>query len=278
MKEKKTRSIKTKLISVILVVVAAIVALLTMVSYLVSKKVLSEYSENLLSSSIENQANQIESWLNENLGAFQIVKKTIEGTKPSDEQLQLMLNQYYNFNANFADGIYIAESDGTLIKATESEKTESEPTKSVWYKEGLARINMGFTSAYTNADGTAVISASGILNDGSGRQRVISADMTLERISIIVNSVIEMKNAQAFLVNTSDEKILAHRNTELISTTLKDAGDDSFLSGVEKRFAERDWDKTEIDGNLTMFHKIMVQTGYWYLIFQIRLFIQRLIR
>ena len=45
-------------------------------------------------------------------------------------------------------------------------------------------MNMAVGSAYQNADGVNVISASGILNDGSDKVRVISADMTLDRIAI----------------------------------------------------------------------------------------------
>lgn len=254
--QKKGLSIKTKLLGIILPVVIVIVALLTMVSYMISKNIITDNSEDLLSSSIENQANEIEAWLNENLAAFQAVKQNIEGTKPSDAQLQNILNQYFGYNANYPDGIYVADAQGNLITAEGSSKTDANPAESVWYREGLTRINMGFTSAYSNEDGTAVVSASGILNDGSGRQRVISADMTLQRISIIVNSLIEMKNAQAFLVSTSNNTILAHRDTSLISTQLSASSGDSFLSGVAQKIEQRDYSDAQIDGSLTVFEKI----------------------
>ena len=44
---------------------------------------------------------------------------------------------------------------------------------------------MAVGSAYKNAEGVNVISASGILNDGTDNIRIISADMTLDRITII---------------------------------------------------------------------------------------------
>lgn len=56
-------------------------------------------------------------------------------------------------------------------------------------------------------------------------------NMTIQRISIIVNSFIEMADAQAFLVNTVDGSILAHRDSQLISTKLSESGD-SFLKSV----------------------------------------------
>lgn len=56
-------------------------------------------------------------------------------------------------------------------------------------------------SAYKNSEGINVISASAMLNDGSDNVRVISADMTLDRITIIVNAFIEMNKAESVLID-----------------------------------------------------------------------------
>ena len=248
-------SIKTKLLGTILPLTIIIVLVLTGISYFISKSIISSYSENLLSSSIENQSNEIEAWLNENLSSFQVAKKTIEQTKPDDVALKQILNGYCGFNDNYPDGLYIADENGTLITADDSSKKDSDPTSSVWYKDGLTRVNMRFTDAYTNEDGDAVISASGILNDGSDTLKVISADLSLDRISIIVNSFIEMDDAQAFLVNPKDGSILAHRDSSMISTRLSDSGD-AFLKDVGAKVADGDYSLTKIDGNMTAFSEI----------------------
>lgn len=248
-------SIKTKLLGTILPLTIFIVLVLTGISYFISKSIISSYSENLLSSSIENQSNEIEAWLNENLSSFQVAKKTIEQTKPDDAALKQILNGYCGFNDNYPDGLYIADENGTLITADDSSKKDSDPASSEWYKDGLTRVNMEFTDAYTNEDGDAVISASGILNDGSDTLKVISADLSLDRISIIVNSFIEMDDAQAFLVNPKDGSILAHRDSSMISTRLSDSGD-AFLKDVGAKVADGDYSLTKIDGNMTAFSEI----------------------
>ena len=248
-------SIKTKLLGTILPLTIIIVLVLTGISYFISKSIISSYSENLLSSSIENQSNEIEAWLNENLSSFQVAKKTIEQTKPDDATLKQILNGYCGFNDNYPDGLYIADENGTLITADDSSKKDSDPTSSEWYTDGLTRVNMRFTDAYTNEDGDAVISASGILNDGSDTLKVISADLSLDRISIIVNSFIEMDDAQAFLVNPKDGSILAHRDSSMISTRLSDSGD-AFLKDVGAKVADGDYSLTKIDGNMTAFSEI----------------------
>lgn len=248
-------SMKAKLLGTILPVIMVMVVLLVGITYFISRNVLSEYCENLLESSIQSQASEIESWLDENLSAFQIVKRTIEGLKPSDKELQDMLDQYYEYNSNFSEGIYIADSSGKLMKAKESPRNEENPTSSVWYTEGLTRVNMEFTNSYTNYNGEVVISASGILYDSSDNIRIISADMTIERIGIIVNSFVEMKNAQTLLVNTKDDTILAHRDSNLISTKINDSSD-PFLKQAGQKIEAEDYDTVEIEKNMTAFMPI----------------------
>lgn len=247
-------SIKTKLLGIILPVVIVIVIVLVGVSYSITKASITRYSTSLLNISVENQGNEIEAWLNENLAAFQSVKHVIETTHPDDAALQQILDGYYGVNANYPDGLYIA-GPGHFMKASESSKSDSDPTQSTWYREGLTRVNMGLTGAYTDSNGNAVISAAGILDDGLGEIRVISADLSLERISIIVNSFIGMDNAQAFLVNRTDNTILAHRDNSLISTALADS-EDEFLRSVGEYISADELDTVEIDKNVTAFAEI----------------------
>lgn len=253
--KKKMRSIKAKLLGTILPVVAVMVLVIATTSYLISKNIITEYSQNLLSSSIANQANEIESWLDENLSAFQTVKQVIERTNPNDAALQQILNSYYQFNDNYPEGLYVAGADGTLMKAEGSDKTENNLLESVWYREGMTRLNMEYTDAYTDESGEAFVSASGILDDDSDVLRVISADLSLERISIIVNSYIEMEDAQAFLVNSKDGTILAHRDNSLISLRLADSGD-AFMRDVGEKLGQHDYRMTEIDNMMTAFTEI----------------------
>lgn len=248
-------SIKVKLLGIILPMVILVMVILVGISYSISKSIIRGYSASLLSSSIENQSNEIQAWLNENLSAFQMAKNIIETTAPDNKELQTILNDYYGENDNCMDGLYIADAKGNMITAEGAERAETNPCESVWFKDGLTRWNMGFTEAYTNAKGEAVISASGILKDGSGVMKVISADLTLERVSIIVNSFIEMEHAQAFLVSSSSGEMLAHRDLSLISTKLSESKD-SFLQQVGKKIEGQNYDLCEIGENMTGFAQI----------------------
>ena len=237
-------------------VVIAIVAVLVLIAYQASAGIIEDYSQNLLESSVSNQSSKIEAWLSENLASFQMAKTTIENLHPDDTQLKAILDGYYNYNDNYPDGLYVSDSNGNLIKADKSTKKESNPVQSTWYKEGLTRVNMAVGSAYKNAEGVNVISASGILNDGTDNIRVISADMTLDRITIIVNSFIDMDNAEAFLVDKNTGVILADREASLISQKLGASGQSEYYQNVAAQFSSNDYDSATIDGNMTVFKEV----------------------
>ena len=256
MKKQRKISIKARLLGSIMPVVIAIVAVLVLIAYQASAGIIEDYSQNLLESSVSNQSSKIEAWLSENLASFQMAKTTIENLHPDDTQLKAILDGYYNYNDNYPDGLYVSDSNGNLIKADKSTKKESNPVQSTWYKEGLTRVNMAVGSAYKNAEGVNVISASGILNDGTDNIRVISADMTLDRITIIVNSFIDMDNAEAFLVDKNTGVILADRESSLISQKLGASGQSEYYQKVAAQFNSDDYDFTTIDGNMTVFKEV----------------------
>lgn len=256
MKKQRKLSIKARLLGSIMPVVIAIVAVLVLIAYQASAGIIEDYSQNLLESSVSNQSSKIEAWLSENLASFQMAKTTIENLHPDDTQLKAILDGYYNYNDNYPDGLYVSDSNGNLIKADKSTKKESNPVQSTWYKEGLTRVNMAVGSAYKNAEGVNVISASGILNDGTDNIRVISADMTLDRITIIVNSFIDMDNAEAFLVDKNTGVILADREASLISQKLGASGQSEYYQNVADQFNSNDYDFATIDGNMTVFKEV----------------------
>ena len=256
MKKQRRLSIKARLLGSIMPVVIAIVAVLVLIAYQASAGIIEDYSQNLLESSVSNQSSKIEAWLSENLASFQMAKTTIENLHPDDTQLKAILDGYYNYNDNYPDGLYVSDSNGNLIKADKSTKKESNPVQSTWYKEGLTRVNMAVGSAYKNAEGVNVISASGILNDGTDNIRVISADMTLDRITIIVNSFIDMDNAEAFLVDKNTGVILADREASLISQKLGASGQREYYQKVANQFNSNDYDSATIDGNMTVFKEV----------------------
>ena len=256
MKKKGNISIKAKLLGIIIPVVIAIILILVFTAYHVSSGIIESYSKNLLESSVNIQASKIEAWLEENLASMQMAKNMIEKLHPDEAQLQTILDASCGYSENYPDGLFLADANGSFLKGTDSKKQEPNPKESMWYQEGMTRVNMAVGSAHQNPDGTNVVSASGLLNDGSDTVRVIAADMTLDRISVIVNSFIEMHDAEAFLVDKDSSVILASRDSDLISKTLGADGQSAFYKDVEKKVSGKSYDFCTLDGNMTVFKEV----------------------
>lgn len=256
MKKKGNISIKAKLLGIIIPVVIAIILILVFTAYHVSSGIIESYSQNLLESSVNSQASKIEAWLEENLASMQMAKTMIEKLHPDETQLQTILDASCGYSENYPDGLFLADANGSFLKGTDSKKQEPNPKESMWYQEGMTRVNMAVGSAHQNPDGTNVVSASGLLNDGSDTVRVIAADMTLNRISVIVNSFIEMHDAEAFLVDKDSSVILASRDSDLISKTLGADGQSAFYKDVEKKVSGKSYDFCTLDGNMTVFKEV----------------------
>lgn len=247
MKKKGNISIKAKLLGIIIPVVIAIILILVFTAYHVSSGIIESYSKNLLESSVNSQASKIEAWLEENLASMQMAKTMIEKLHPDETQLQTILDASCGYSENYPDGLFLADANGSFLKGTDSKKQEPNPKESMWYQEGMTRVNMAVGSAHQNPDGTNVVSASGLLNDGSDTVRVIAADMTLDRI---------MHDAEAFLVDKDSSVILASRDSDLISKTLGADGQSAFYKEVEKKVSGKSYDFCTLDGNMTVFKEV----------------------
>ena len=255
-KKKKTKKISTKLLTFIVpVVVIAVIALVTVAAN-ISKTRMTAMAQETLESSISNQADNIEAWLDENLEFFNTVKYFIETQEVTYSKLRIILDTYYGYNSNSPDGIYIGTDDGKLYTAADSGFYEKDVLGSTWYKQGITRVDMAYGTAYVNNKGDTVVSATGIINDGQDGIKVMGADVTLNKISIIVNSGVKMQDASSFLVDKNDNTILAHRDLNLVSTTLSESSSDALLAGAAKAINSGDLSTKTFAGNMVAFSEI----------------------
>lgn len=425
--KQKFISIKIKLLGIILPVILIIITVLIGLSYNVSKNVIKSDAHNLLRTSVESQAAEIEGWLDRNLMSLCVAKQALEQMDFDDKQLQDFLDAYYGYDNNYPEGFYVADAEGTLYRAkpvkdielrepdeggnyinngdfsvnesltddegwmlltalegeasaqiadneifigTDSEGTADysvqlvqpgipmkkdavyrvsfdaaadagrtvkigitapdrdykryledtvvelttekqsftyeftmtdyddangrmefnlgasgstagvrisnvsitmkslppagngegetkagDVTQTEWFRDGLTRVNMGFTNAYTNEEGKQVISACGMLRSPSGSVRVMSADLALDKVSVYVSSFVKMKDAESFLVNGEDNTILAARDTGLISQRLEGM-DDKFMRSIADRISRKEYGLEEMNGNIAVIREV----------------------
>ena len=254
-KTKRVIKVRDKFLVFIMPAIIIFIILIIVMAGILSEKMIQNLSEDALESSLNNQADNITSWLEKNLENFSSVKQTIEATNPDEEELQEILDSFYGYNSYAKDGIYIGTSTGKLYKASESTKTSGNITSEDWYKDGLTRVNLNYGQTYTDYKGDSIISASGIINLNRDELMVLAADLSLDQISIIVNSGVKMDNAYSFLVDTNDNTILAHPDTSLVSTNISSSSD-KLLSGVAKKIENQDYNEEEINNYLVSLTQI----------------------
>ena len=255
-KKKRTKKIRNKLLELIMPTVVITIVLLVVIAAVLSRTRMKEMAQSELEASLANQSDNITSWLEENKQNFATAKLTIEKMNPAEEELSSYLDVYYGSNSNTAEGLYIITSEGRLYKASQAGISVSNPTESTPYKQGITRVDMAFGEAYANDEGKYVISAAGIINDGTDIIKVLAADVTLDEISIIVNSGVKMDDASSFLVDLNTNMILAHRDADVVSSVLTTESSDSFLAGVAEKIAASDYTTDEIDGYSVAMSKV----------------------
>lgn len=265
--KRKTISIKVKLLGILLPVILVIIIILIGLSYSVSKKVIKSDAHKLLKTSVESQAAEIEAWLNQNLISVNTAKQALEQMDFDDRQLQAFLDAYYNFDSNYPQGLCVADTKGSLFQSNPASGTDSQETgdgaakasvdvtQAEWFQDGLTRVNLDFTNAYTNEEGKQVISACGMLRTNSNDIRILSADLSLDIISVYVSSFVKMDDAESFLVNAKDGTILAARDTSLISKNLSET-DDQFLQGIADKISKNELGLTEMNGNISVLEEV----------------------
>ncbi|MDO5516750.1 MAG: methyl-accepting chemotaxis protein [Clostridium sp.] len=248
--KKKYISIRYKILSVILPIIILAIGMLIFVSYHMSSNIIEQKSYDMLESSVKNQTIQIENWLDNNLETFNTIKQSLGSTSYSKEDMQKVLNQYYKYNNNFSEGLYISDLDGNMIIAEGSKMQFNDAKSSGWFREGLTHVKMRYGDPHENYERENVISATGLIVQDGQPIGVIGADVTLNRISIIVNSLIDMEDAQAFLVNKTNGMVLASSDSLKPYSILDTKNSDKFYAEVAERIDNAEYDTAEIEKNI----------------------------
>ncbi|WP_321833041.1 methyl-accepting chemotaxis protein [Clostridium butyricum] len=116
---------------------------------------------------------------------------------------------------------------------------------------------MRYGEAHDDYAGNKVISATGLIVDNNNNPvGVIGADVTLNRISIIVNSLIEMDDAQSFLVNKDTGMVLASSDSLEPYTILGENNENLLYSKIAQSIESGQHSAQEIENNIVDMHDV----------------------
>ncbi|MSS63234.1 methyl-accepting chemotaxis protein [Velocimicrobium porci] len=256
--KKRTGSIKVRLVGTIVPIIILSIVVILSWTYSKSEQIISENAEQLLTASTKEQAASVGSWAKENLSVFKTVKKTLEHANFTKKQELSYLSKFLDEYESFPLGIYIGSKDGEFLDASgwvpDKDYVVAETD---WYKEGVTHKDVTYGAAYLdNNTGDYIFSATALLDDGSGKDRVMAADVSLKSASEIVTSSNSMEYSKSLLVEKSSNTILASDNEEFRANVLDTSNSDELLAGIASKISSQNYEPALIHGYMVSMQPI----------------------
>ncbi len=220
------KSLKGKMIVMILPLFMILFTITIVVAYNNAKKVIVETTYNELEKSVELEKNGLEHWFNEKLTVLEAGRSTVETSDITQEEKVEYFNRLIkNSNGEFSD-IYIGTTDGIMIDGGKFEfAPDYDPRKRPWYGEGMSFDKFTYGEPYIdNSTKKMAISASAKVKDSKGNLfGIMAGDIILEKVSTMLENIKYGKSGYAYILDKKTGKIVAHSlDKSVIEKTLVD--------------------------------------------------------
>ncbi len=233
--KKKVRSLKIKITSRLISILIIAVLLLLMYTLSGLKKSINSYSNQLLQAESMANVEKINNFVNSTLSTLNAVKNTMETVDFANDQEEMnYLTSTLMLNANIPAGIYTGDNTGKFVDPSGWIPDESYVvTERDWYKEGLNHDKFTFGKPYLDVEtGNYVVSATTLLQKSMEKKRVLSSDISLEKITKEVADIKVLGTGYAFLIDNSTGTILAHKDATKIAANLSDLSSDPMFARI----------------------------------------------
>ena len=181
--------------------------------------------------------NELSAWTEEIISTLDTMKATLETIpfETTDEELAYMQSTSGKYE-NFPSGLYAGDASGLYLDGSGWVPGDDYVvTERGWYQEGLTHNTVGFGEPYVDAEtGQFVVSATALINNPKHDKMVMSADVYLDDVSELVSQITIMNSetGYSFLVDTSCNTILAHKDKEWNAQLISATSEDSFMAEI----------------------------------------------
>lgn len=247
----KKFGIKKKLLCTVIPLALLIIIGLIMFSYTISRQLLETSAKNTLIGENSKNAAEIGNLVNRILGSLDAVQDTLEVMETADEGAYMdYLVTTMTLNENFPNGIYGGTADGYYVDASGWVPGEGWViTERSWFIEGMEHTEFAFGEPYVDADsGSYVVSASCLVKR-NGKDFVAATDVFLTGMSAEVGEIVVCDTGYAFLVNTANNTILAHRDAANQARVISVEDEDGIFAATAKAIADKNYDVFSAAGN-----------------------------
>ena len=241
--KRNTISIKTKLISMFVILIAVPILVLGIGSYLISTNMMKDQfraSTTSLSDEINRSINSYLDGLEQSLKIMS-TDSNVQSVLSNADSSEWMLKSFKNYKENYQDvtNIYLGTKDKTMYIYPQAQlSSDYDPTKEDWYNKAIKKKGLVWTQPYIDkATKKMVISAvTPVYNKSNGNEfiGVIGIDVSLETLSSKVTNTKIGKDGYP-IVYGKDGLILIHKNKELVGkpSSVKELDDAIRSEGVK---------------------------------------------
>ncbi len=263
---KKQRSLRSKLIMIVVPIVISIVV----VFFILARDMVLKVSKEQLLAQSQTFSGQISAWTGQIFAELQIYKNTIEeaGFNNDDEILSYMETSYEK-NPAYPVGLYMGDDKGAYLDASAWIPGDDWVlVERDWYVDGKDNTEFAFGEPYYDSmTGDVCVSAS-VRMDYPQAVRVLATDVYLDYVVETVNKIAEDQEVGAFLVTGGTQTIIAHPNVEMLATTLDTEGYDSLYANVSEAITSQQEGIIPLKGDGAKYYATLnkVENTDWYLV------------
>jgi Methyl-accepting chemotaxis protein len=206
------KSLKSKMLMILIPIVLVAICAVSTVCFIISKNIIIDKEEELLTQTSKSYANNIDGWLTNKLEVVDSIRESVlVSNYTSGSELQYLIHMAKKY-PEFSD-FCIGTEDGELIDGAGWVPSSDYVVKErPWYMDGIKSKKIILTTPFLDkATNKMVVSAAGQLNNADGSTRgVFSGDVSLDTITDIIGKIKVGKTGYAYLVDNQDGTILAH--------------------------------------------------------------------
>lgn len=215
MAHKKIGTVKGS-VSVLAAVCIMIIIVVSQVSVsVIVNGILNDNSKSKLLSEATENADIINGWLEKQAGILTTIKDALVYQNDTDHE-KIMDYLELNLDKNEDALMYYAcfEYDKSVLPADHS-KLDLDPTTRVWWTAAMEAGGIAYTAPYMDfATGQMIVSIATPCKI-AGKQAVVLADITIDRLVEIVSKISTDPSVQAFML-ASDGSVITHENAAFL--------------------------------------------------------------
>lgn len=265
MKQKKSVSIRLKLMGVIIPIVLVIIVSF----FALSRNVILKLSKDELQAKSLLYTEQISAWVDNILGELKVHQENIEGGLFTDDEAILQYLEYtVDRNEVYPAGIYMGDERGIYLDGTGWVPDDDWVlVERDWYVEGKENDTLTFGEPYYDSmTGQMCVSAS-VRVDYPDAVRVLASDIYLDYISNVIKEIDELECVEAFLVTGDSQTLIAHPDSEMIAAALNTVDKDSLYGNISKALAKKQSKIVSVKGDKGDYYLSLtpVEQTDWYL-------------